>query len=118
MSNADGKCDCAAFGPDECVCGAWDDVQRTTNAIRRAVDAACTCGGGEHGNCCPACHVWHVLYPANAHALPEPLGVGRSGLLATLMEVNDDLSMVQEEFPASDWAFLWNVPRSKTQRND
>ena len=68
MSNADGKCDCAAFGPDECVCGAWDDVQRTTNAIRRAVDAACTCGGGEPGNCCPACHVRHVLYPANAPA--------------------------------------------------
>ena len=65
MSKADGKCDCAAFGPDECVCGAWDDAQRTTNEIRRAVDAACTCGGGEPGHCCPACRVWHVLYPAN-----------------------------------------------------
>jgi len=22
----DGKCECHAFEPDECTCGAWDDV--------------------------------------------------------------------------------------------
>lgn len=66
MSKADGKCDCAAFGPDECVCGAWDDAQRTTQQIRMAVDAACTCGGAGPGEGCPACNVWHILYPANA----------------------------------------------------
>jgi hypothetical protein len=64
----DGKCDCAATGPDECVCGAWDDAARSANDITRAVDAACTCGGGEPGHCCPACHVWHILFPANATA--------------------------------------------------
>jgi hypothetical protein len=30
-------------------------------AFRRAVNAACTCGGGEPGRCCPACAVWHAL---------------------------------------------------------
>jgi hypothetical protein len=29
--------------------------------LRRAVNAACTCGGGEPGNCCPACEVWHAV---------------------------------------------------------
>ena len=65
MSKADGKCDCAAFGPDECACGAYDDAQRTTKQIRRAVDAACTCGGAGPGERCPACNVWHILYPAH-----------------------------------------------------
>jgi hypothetical protein len=63
MSDAPRKCDCAAHGPDECVCGAWDDAQRSTEAIRRAVDAACTCGGAGPGEGCPACNVWHALYP-------------------------------------------------------
>lgn len=59
----DEKCDCAATGPDECACGAWDNDQRSTEQIRRAVDAECTCGGGEPADCCPACKVWHGLYP-------------------------------------------------------
>jgi len=57
-------CHCAAYGPDECICVAWDDAQRMTVQIREAVDAACTCGGGDPGHCCPACDVWHRLYPA------------------------------------------------------
>jgi hypothetical protein len=29
--------------------------------VREAVNASCTCGGGEPGACCPACEVWHRL---------------------------------------------------------
>jgi hypothetical protein len=27
--------------------------------LRKAVNTECTCGGGEPGNCCIACMVWH-----------------------------------------------------------
>ena len=58
------KCDCAAFGPDECVCGAWDDSVRSAGQIEAAVSAACTCGGAGPGEGCPACEVWCRLFPA------------------------------------------------------
>ena len=63
---ADGKCDCAATGPDECVCGAWRDYSRTHDEIRRAVNASCKCGGAGPGEGCPACEVYHRLFTANA----------------------------------------------------
>jgi len=28
MAPTDGRCDCAATGPDECVCGAWEDRKK------------------------------------------------------------------------------------------
>lgn len=31
------------------------------SAIESAVNAACTCGGGGPGACCPACAVWHIV---------------------------------------------------------
>jgi hypothetical protein len=64
----DGKCDCSATGPDECVCGAWDNATRTEREITLAHHGACTCGGAGPGEGCPACNMWHILYPANAHA--------------------------------------------------
>ena len=38
----------------------------TGEALRAAVDDACTCGGGGPGDCCPACEVWHALRAALA----------------------------------------------------
>lgn len=33
-------------------------------ALRRAVNAECTCGGGPRGvGSCPACNVWHRMMP-------------------------------------------------------
>lgn len=55
-----------AIVADAELSGAWDDAQRSTTEIRRAVNAACACGGGEPSDCCLACKVWHILYPSNA----------------------------------------------------
>jgi hypothetical protein len=69
---ADGKCECAATGPDECVCGAWRDYARTHDEIRMAVNASCTCGGAGPGEGCPACEVYHHLFTANATLQGSP----------------------------------------------
>jgi hypothetical protein len=74
MSKDDGKCDCAATGPDECVCGAWDDATRTDREITLAHHAACTCGGAGPCEGCPACEMWHTLYPSN---IPPCVSAGK-----------------------------------------
>ena len=33
----------------------------TKEQLRRAVNACCTCGGGDPNGGCPACQVWHLL---------------------------------------------------------
>ena len=64
------KCSCAAHGPSECICGAWDDTvrqesDRTEREITMAHHEHCTCGGNPPGKGCPACEMWHELYPPN-----------------------------------------------------
>lgn len=64
------KCSCAAHGPSECVCGAWDDTvrredDRSKEAITSAHHAVCECGGNAPGKGCAACEMWHALYPPN-----------------------------------------------------
>lgn len=36
---------------------------RTEHDITLAHHAVCTCGGAGPGEGCPACEMWHVLYP-------------------------------------------------------
>ena len=43
------------------VRGAEERDRVWMTALRMAVDAECTCGGGEPAHCCPACGVWHRL---------------------------------------------------------
>jgi len=41
-------------------------AMRSEREIKLAVNAACKCGGAGPGEGCPACEVWHYLFPANA----------------------------------------------------
>ena len=51
----------------ECV----PDVQRVREALRRSVNANCSCGGGgsHDPHACPVCRVWHATMGA-INALP------------------------------------------------
>ena len=40
-------------------------AMRSEREIKLAVNAACKCGGAGPGEGCPACEVWHYLFPAN-----------------------------------------------------
>ncbi len=53
----DKRCDCG-------VGEAGNDKPRTARQIEEACMHACSCGGGEPGHCCPACQMWHYLYPS------------------------------------------------------
>ena len=52
-------------------------AMRSEREIRLAVNTACTCGGAGPGEGCPACNVWHYLFPTNAQhhaeATKEPI---------------------------------------------
>jgi hypothetical protein len=39
--------------------------------LRRAVNASCSCGGGEPGKCCAACDVWHAFKASGPEAVTE-----------------------------------------------
>jgi hypothetical protein len=45
---------------------------RSEREITLAHHAACTCGGAGPGEGCPACEMWHYLFPANSPLTPTP----------------------------------------------
>lgn len=59
MSKADGICECAAHSSSECVCGVWDDNERSKDAIIDAHETTCNCIDGS----CLACKMFDVLFP-------------------------------------------------------
>jgi len=48
------------------------DGNRTEREITMAHHAACTCGGAGPGDGCPACEMWHALYPATGKGTVAP----------------------------------------------